>query len=369
MNEHNESINDADNFFTINGTGDPNLYTVELNHFGEHVKAIQLNGIQDIGKPNHGILRLLHDYINRIKKLTLNSCTFISNEFLSQPMPNMTHLKFCKDIRKPIENEDSLVTIDLPECGNLIQFDYRGRQCISTGSLERMIRQNSSLQSLLLYDFLDENTTKLNQIITFIAGNLYQLRELALVDEWFGEWHPLSRDSIDRIVNSLKHLESLAISIDSNVIELLQCLGTNCTGIKYLALHPAEVSLYGKIKGKIFEVLSGSFYQIEHLHLFLYDDDVSVYAGFLELLRKCQSLQTITYHIDPHENQMTLGIERFYGEFIKTINITRKPNAKIEVKNGAETIIALTVNEVAWVNGYKWINSESKISLFKSNAM
>lgn len=178
----------SNNHFTFNSellTGNPELFAAQMNRFGVYLNAIQL-----YVAPNDWISNLLHEHINRINKLTLDSCTFMSNDFLSQPMENMTHLTFRTDFRHWIENEDDLVTIDVPKCGNLIQFDYRGRQCISTVSLERMIRQNPSLQSFLLYDFLDENTT-LNDIITFIAGNLNQLRELALVDERFGEWNSL----------------------------------------------------------------------------------------------------------------------------------------------------------------------------------
>lgn len=338
--------------FTFYVGGSPDSYAALVERFGGDLRAIQLYGFEEIGGTNDWISALLHRHINALNTLTLQSCTFMTNDFLSQSMANLTHLTFRKDVCL-MPNEDILLSIELPECGNLIRFEYRGCQCISTASLQRMISRNPSLRSLLLYDCLDAKTAFLDEILTFLPGNLNELRELAMVDEWYGEWHRLPHESIDRICNSLRNLELLAISIDSNAVELVKRIGWNCSSVTQLELYPSK-------KGfdcKILKDVCSPFQHIEHLHVFQFSDGAGVFDVFFELLHKCQGLQTVSYHIDRNARHMPIETE-LYGKFFEVIRIINKPNAKIEVKCDDEIMIAMSKNGVTFMNGCCWEYAE-----------
>lgn len=133
--------------------------------------AIVLNHIEDIDE-NHWALKLLQSHIDRIEKLTFNSCTFKSSNIFSEPL-NIKHLTF----------------------------------------------RNHSFSSP------------------------------------------------DRIFNSFKHLESLALSVGNYTIQILRQFGKKCKQIKHLGLRLSDD--YYDLNA-MFD-LAESFHQIESLHY--YHDD------------------------------------------------------------------------------------------------
>lgn len=60
-----------------------------------------------------------------------------------------------------------------------------------------------------------------------IAPIVFQDKYTAFYDESFGfnpDWHRLSLDAFAGLCNPLRHLETLAITLDSNAVELLKVL-------------------------------------------------------------------------------------------------------------------------------------------------
>lgn len=99
------------------------------------------------------------------------------------------------------------------------------------------------------------------------------------------------------------------------------------------------------------------FQHIEHLHVFQFSDGTGVFDVFFELLQKYRELHTVSYHIDRNTHHMPIERE-LYGRFLQVIRIIDKPDAKIEVKCDDEIMIAMSKNEVAWMDGCFWKHAE-----------
>lgn len=326
--------------FIIRGNSNAHMYATQLQNSPNKVMSLQLNCVNEIDK-NHWLPQLLQEYVNGIEKLQFNSCSFRSNDFLSQPMNNVTHLTFRSDFPRNDCDEDNLVTIDLPRCRKLCEFEYRGREFISAASLDQLIRENPNLKRLLLYNFCGEDIT-FDQLIVSIAQHLPQLHELALVDDWYAKWDILQQNAIDGIVNSFPHLQSLELSVDKNTVQLLRRLGEQCGSIKRLTLHQISDDEYMN-ENCIAAICS--FKQIEQFDgHFDFMNGNADYFHFFTLFCECTALQQITHHIQRAGNERPLITTRFLNEFKWLTSSIGKSNAQIQVKKNGEillTIIAL----------------------------
>lgn len=372
------SMRYANRYFVVNGErmgGDPDIYAKQLNRSGSSIQAIQINHAEDINGTDWAS-KLLQSHINHIKKLTFNNCIIKSKNIFSQRL-DITHLAYRNDFSFGVPRvffwcREQIV---FPECHQLQKLEVHEtyEQKFSASSLYRIIRNNPTLQSLLLYNFSSRGMS-LWEILTLIADNLKQIAELALImdSDWKWERGP---HTIDQIFKSFEHLESLTLSVGHDSIEHLKHVGMVCKRIKHLGLlvHGEFADL-----GSEFDVVVRSFHQIESFHCYQnYFHDIEVIFLSLEklsklrhlsielthcqyrripnvlpLLRKCPALEKVTiifkYNFDGYPE--TFVSVQFFEEFIETINITGKPNARIEVKERDRIIGIVTANGIAWRN-------------------
>lgn len=351
----------AKQHFVINGEckgGNPQLYATIFNRFGCNIKAIKIN--YEFIDEKSWMVKMLQQHFNQIQKISFEECMFESQDICLQPMDNITHLTF--------QTIDFNWTIDLPDCHKLVQLEIRDTHYFSYNSLKECIRNNPALQSIKLYQFVDyHKSIDFYRFITFIVDHLNGITELAVVDDR-GQWkNPIPHATIDRIVYAFKHLESLALSVNDDTIELLQRIGMECKRIKHLELHSLDNDL-------VMLKAIRSFKQIESLCLaYIHIDEIeslteclpslrhlslknmprtmkNVFAGVSSLLCKCPSLEKVT--IEEHDIEPDCFINvNLYKEFIDTITTVKKPNARIEVEDDRRQIIGIvTKNEIVWRN-------------------
>lgn len=359
--------------FVINGErlgGDSGAYLEKWNRFGSAAQSMYMNCVENIDE-NHWTMQMLQPHINHITKLTFDSCTFNAKKVFIEPLDHITHLTYrhrYADLDEQTHN--NIRTIGLPKCGSLqkLELHYSEGQYFSWKSLDQIIRDNSNLQSLLLYD-LNVPDIGLSTIVTFIAGHLNGIKELALMMD--SAWSPGPESDIsDQLFKAFAHLESLALSIYPNTIQLLHRFGAECVQIKHFGLH-----IYGAYSEAEWQNLLGdvarSFQRLESFHYYSYEsikrdvqpivellpklrhlkiqpsyqDDIEC-SDALPLLRNCATLQKITVvfpcRCDGYPE--TFLSAQFFDEFIGT----GKPNACIEIEECNRIIGSVTVNGIIW---------------------
>lgn len=257
-------------------------------------------------------------------------------------------------------------TIFLWKCQNLKKFELRNSERIYTCSLERIIRDNSMLQSLSVYNVLKAVLHR--EIIMYIAEHLKHIKELAIVDNILLNYGPISESNeIDGIVNSFRHLESLAITFgfDSCMIELLQRLGKVSGRIKHLELHQKCIKYTGYEPMALVQVIP-SFKQIHSLHLSMTSPDANIIGSAIKHLSNlrhlylcistnnenfsiCSSLVKITIDskaVSFHQ----FGLQYFLQKYIETGTITGKSNVQIDMKDCGQLIGKYAENGLIWRN-------------------
>lgn len=370
----------AGRYFVIDGErkgGDCEMYAAQFDRFGPCFKAIRMNHVKNIHSM-HWLIKILQPRIHHIGQLAFDECNFKSNDFLSQPLPHITHLAF----RNVTFGSSCEGKFDLPECGALEELEIHETFCFTNKSLHQMIRVNPGLQRLRLN--LSGNVILYAdwfEIITAIGSHLHKIKQLTLIDYVFTEWRHIEAGAIDRIANSLKHLESLSLSVADNMFELIQRLATVCTSLKHLGfigyddeLGNEMVRAFGHIESLCVTydpALAEIGSPLEHLphlgHLgvdivHVYDEYTqNIFANLLPLLRKCVSLRRITtifkYGCD-------IWIEDFinanlFADFIEIIELTQKSNACIEVQEYGRIIATITIDGIVWNNmRMHWTNCD-----------
>lgn len=332
---------------------------------------------------NHWITSVLDNTSNH-KKLFLDICGITSNErFLQQHLNlGITHLTII------MHTNNTCTQLALPDLHNLKQLAIGNYSIFPFNSFKELIRNNPGLESLSIgekctYCCNSKITYPFDEVMELIGTYLTQLKEFSYVHD--GVWRLFEATSdvsdhvIDGFVNSLKHLESLTLSVIDylyvDFVELLQRLASGCKNIKHLALFEIPddfrlieaVQSFENIERLELQISYDSLDVIESLveHLpFLCDlQIVSLEANFhtsflLSLLRKCPSLENITvdtYHLEEFRTQ------QFFDEFIKTM---QKPNVKIQIGS-------ITKNELIWQNevvhsvGHDPIQNSSNVNLLE----
>lgn len=348
----------ANAYFVIDGEleSEQQIYWSFFSCFGDYadIKSIEAKGIQDIDA-NHWLSQILQNHTKHLKRLTFDGCTFKNlYEILSQHL-DITHLILKNDFHKEIQ---------LPNYRNLMKLDL---SCsISFESLKMLIVNNPQLECLLLRDCCEIATFR--ELIVFIADHLNHLKALALVNLNNFDWnHPPPNETIDKIVNCLKHLESLALGTDSKIIGLLHRLSLECHKIKHLEIDQIGENLNDEMletlcKFKAIEslALSQPWYDeviesslIEYLpnlrHLSISMCLPNTYTHVLSLLRKCLTLERITIDVKvnrPDWSPVLFVSADFHKELRETIQQNR--NVRIEFKEDSQIIGYATKTEIVW---------------------
>lgn len=360
-----------DRHFVINDEckgGDPEVYTAQFNQFGDCIKAIQINGVRHINSV-HWLTKLLQPHITTIEKLALDSCHFKSNDFLAQPLHHITHLTF----RHISFGSSDECKCDLPDCRLLQELEIYESLCFSNKSLRQMVRNNPALERLVLNHtgnivlYMDWF-----EIVTLIANHLGNVKELTLIDFIFTEWRVVHTNAIDAIVNSLKHLESLSLSVTNGMLGLVQRLTTKYKSLTHLAL----LNYDNDFDNDIFR----SFIHIESLHL-TYDPSwaaidsplghlpklhqlgmhieneyveytENMFTNVLALFRMCSSLQQITivfrYGCDAWIEDVVDA--KLYQKFMEIVEFTEKSHARIDIEEYGRVIASISIDGIVWRN-------------------
>lgn len=333
------------------------LYWSLFNRFGDYadIKAVKGKGIQNIDGRDHWLAQILQKHTKLLERLTFDGCTFKNvYELLSQHL-RITHLVLKNDFHKEIQ---------LPNYHNLMKLEL---SCsISFESLKLLIENNARMESLLLRDCCEIATFR--ELIVFIADHLNHLKELALVNLNHFDWsHPPSDEAIDKIVSCLKHLESLSLGTDPEIIELMQRLSLECQSIKHLEIDQIGENLNDDMLKTLCK-----FKSIESLALSQpwYDDAIesnlieflpnlrqlsfsmtmpNTFSYVLALLRKGLTLEKITIDVKvnrPDWSPVLFVSEEFFVELRKTVESNR--NVRIEFKENSQIIGYATKTEIVW---------------------
>lgn len=265
--------------------------------------------------------------------------------------------------------------------------------CISFETLREVIHNNPGLESLCIirelirYNqstslFLATNATEILRIYPFDevmkligAASMNQLKEFAYSPLYYEgidfqiKRHTNHMQIVDAFVDSLKHLESFALSFKeanyfTDVIELLHRLASQCKNIKHLKLYHIDGGydeIFEAIQSfKCIENLVIATYDLQgdsiaslvehlpflcHLHIRVYPCRVG-WEIILKVLSNCPSLEKLTIVSDLDCDFETLATAQFFYSFIDCIQIR---NVTIEVKSD-QIIGTITKNQIVWRN-------------------
>lgn len=348
----------ANRYFIVNGErlgGDPERYREQFDRYGNGIQAIQINLVDDIDA-NHWTMKSMLAHMSHITKFTFDSCTFKTDEIFTQPSQHITHLIFQQNF--DVSEYVTLPDIVLPECCNLTHLEFHEyvELDISGRSVERIIRNNPMLQSILLYNF-DFGYLNFREILTSIAESLKQIKELGLVSRQ-NSYQRQDTDDPDQIARILRknadtfeHLKSLDLSIfelDAQSIQILQHFGSVCKQVEQFRLRVINVDLciglYDLLDDT--DTLLGV---LLNLHVINLDCDRKV----LPLLQKYKTLDKVTINFGELDEVYPANFIRanFFKQFIETINGNR--NARIEVKKRGKIIGIVSKDGIVWRN--KWM--------------
>lgn len=329
------------------------MYEKLFSRFGRSadINAIEVNKIRNIDDEDHWLPSLLRQYAVRLREIKLIDCSFRS-------------------------------TFDILSQRNLRKLELN-RVRIPTNTIKQTIQNNPQLESLIARDCIgiepDEDTME------FIAKNLQQLKELILIDTFDSyEWE-ISDEIMDSIVNLLKKLESLGLTINSSHNVLLHRLGLECVNLRHLELNYHDDSFSNEIVEalRLFETVenlsltnhSAVHYEewiesiVEYLpnlcHFKFYMEMPRSHTFILSSLRKCSTLKTIT--IDCFEEPIFFMDSQFFNEFTKTM---KWPHGKVEIMKEGQILGFITKNEVVWRNKLlNWIGYDPNVSPSKVNLL
>lgn len=226
------------------------------------------------------------------------------------------------------------------------------------------------MESLLLYDVQDFYANINELTVTFIAKHLNHIKELALV----ARWPKLSNyyRTIDQIINSFRHLESLALSVEYGMDELLQHIGTYCGRIKHLELQ--HICRFDEMMVAIrsFERIESLYLwpegfddanlmqliqhlpNLRHLYLCIQTTQITqkdlIYSNILPVLREFPSIERITIVLEgqPYKNPTFFINARLFNKFIETTTSAGNPNVQIEIVENGKIIGSITGNGIVW---------------------
>lgn len=233
----------------------------------------------------------------------------------------------------------------------------------SRETLVRILQNNPRLESLILrfivpLTFFD--------MMVFVAENLKHLKELALITNCL--FPAVSRYTIDSFVASLRHVESLALTISNTSTRLFQRLSVSCMNIKHLefkvpdderlghALIDALSSLENiesfaleqhKYNDEV-ELMLEKLPKLRHLHVKIRKS--TSHTIILVWLHKCPLLERITI-ADRHsfgDQHAAFPVNlKFFAEFR---DATQNRHVRVEFQENTQIIGYISRDEIVWRN-------------------
>lgn len=218
----------ASRYFVFDGSAKAKqkFYTDLFERFGGYanIKAVKVKSIQDIDE-NHWIPKLLLKHTKELKRLIFHRCWFKRiNIILSQHI-DITHLI----IRLGVWNDH----LAIPNYRNLKQLEVSDNNTTALydkSTIVRAMRNNPTLETL--------NLSRCDPIVPMhcIAKHSKRLKKLNLISTANDVWE-MSNETMDSVADSLKHLESLRLTISNfHHIELVKRLSLKCKNLKHIEL-------------------------------------------------------------------------------------------------------------------------------------
>lgn len=378
-----------------------------INYFGKHINGIEANGLFNIDE-NHWMIEMLNEQpaIN-LKKIRFIECHFKNADSILSQYIKITHLTFQKCTADTI--------IQMPVLRDLKHFEVRDCMDIHDMSYKRIIKHCSQLESLIICNY----NADYHEIIPCVSKYLKKLRKLNLANEsdtmnFLQESSNLSQNFLDTV----KRLDSLGISVDSDSVPFLKWLRPHCKNITDIELVHINGEMNNEMIAEIrsfnnittlslrldsyqenFEFVLKSFSHLRELAIAFRYEMSPNHNLILPLMRECNGLEKITidflkryinseiemifpfiYEDDDQENEQVPELVpndeynpikcsinvQFYAEFIE---IMKNRHAKLELKENGKTIAMVSKYEVIWRNmlvhwwGYDAIHSRSDINL------
>lgn len=337
------------------------------------INAIAAKNVK-IRDANHWLPQLIQRHANQIGKLRLDTCE--GEHHILRHHTDFTHLTILNDC---VSIEDEL---PLQNYRNLVKLELA---CyIDETPLELIIRENPSLESLILSNMCDTS----DGILMVIVKHLKHLKELSLTDHEFVYDWPGMEANMAVIVDSLKHLESFCFRLKNRHAQFIHQLGLKCTNLKRLELEyyyggdgnfgrrifeaiqhfqsVESLTLSQKNYSSKTESLVEHLINLRHLNLQLGQELPPLTAFIFSLLHRCPSLETIT--IDMYNSRIPsrfMSVE-FFNEFNE---IMQKPHGKIQFEYNGEIIGFVSKKEMVknqkrlhWYQ-YDWSYNSSDIHL------
>lgn len=351
------------------------IYREQFSRFGQSIKAIEVNNIRDIDG-NHWMAQMLTEYTNGLEKLAFNGCTFKNaTEMFAQHL-NLTHLTLQKNLHGSDNN------FEFPSYRNLKSLKLCNFANIPLQTVQQIARNNPQMERLNIR-YCEHFT--LPEIMKLIANHLKHLKYLALLDDHDFDNFPPAECSIERFVNSVGHLESLALIVDNDVNELLRYLGQKCKAIKQLELCHLRFNMETEMIASIltfqnveslnvtqatyddkFETLIEHLPNLRRLLIDMYKPHDNAYI--LSMLRKSTMLERLTLIFDYDRDEFAPFVNtQFYNEFLEIVE--NRPVVRIVFQEYGETICYVTNTEIFWRKklmhwiGYDPIHSRSDVQL------
>lgn len=378
-----------------------------INYFGKRINGIEANGLCNIDE-NHWMIEMLNAQPDiNLQKLRFIECHFKNADSILSQYMKITHLTFQKCTADTI--------IQLPVFRELKHFEVRDCMDIHDLSYKRVIKHCTQLESLIICNY----NADYREIIPCVSKYLPRLRKLNLANEsdtmnFLQESSTLSQEFLDTV----KRLDSLGISVDSESVPFLKWLRPHCKNITDIELVHingemdtemiAEIRSFNNITRlslrldsyqENFEFVLKSFIHLRELAIAFRYEMSPNHNLILSLMRECSGLERITidflkryinseiemifpfiYEDDDQDNEHVPELVpndeynpiecninvQFYTEFIE---IMKNRHAKLELKENGKTIAIVSKYEVIWRNmlvhwwGYDCIHSQSDINL------
>lgn len=355
-----------------------------FKQFGSNIKAIEVRNFENMNS-DPCITPILKEHTNGLTKLAFHNCSFENvTEILSQHI-DLTDLTLQGGAFYHFLGERD-AGAQFPNYRRLKLLKLSNFYDISIESLAQVISNNPQMECLDLcyYSAFPNN---LMRIMQPIAQHLHQLKKLCIQDDFeFAAFMPSGR-LIDEFANTVQNLESLGLTLCSEIAPLLRRLCKTCKQIKYLklygmygsdshldhdmveAIRPLEsvehLVLLLDLYDENIERLVESLPNLRHLLINMETPDTNEYI--LPLLRKCITLETIEVGHDTDRDAPIPAVNtQFFNEFCE---ITENRDAKLQFKEDGHSIGLITKDEVVWRNmriyftGFDPIHNRSNVNL------
>lgn len=205
----------ADTYFIID-YGNDEYAKVIFNRFGRFIKALEVSFLDE----EFDRYNWLWPKIHHVQKLAFTGCTVMSTKILPQAVDirHITGLRLCGF---SAYNDYGFAEIIIHEFRNLEELEIKCTD-MCYDSLQRTIRNNPKLQTLILHNFINfyDCSRELTQIFTLIAVHLKKIKKVVFVNGYNWTIAVDAMNAFDENIDSFMLLESLTLTPIPNIIEL-----------------------------------------------------------------------------------------------------------------------------------------------------